>query len=128
MSTKLLILLVILSSLLGYLEWGDNNTMFLFEAEYEVIYKLIFNTKEAIHPFTILPLLGQLVLLINLFLKKPIKWSVYVAIAMLGLLLAFIFFIGILNLNWKLIISTLPFLVLSFLLIKALRKPSNLIP
>ncbi|MBS1765002.1 MAG: hypothetical protein JSS90_08565 [Bacteroidetes bacterium] len=110
MKYKVLNLLLILTSLIGYLQWSGNNSAFLFEAEYEVINKLFSASKSVIHPFTVIPLLGQLLLFITLFQKRPGKILTYTGIACLGLLLGLMFIIGLMEMNLKILISTLPFL------------------
>lgn len=107
---KLPNLLLIIFSLFGYLEWGQGQHSFLFQAEAELFAKLPTNPTEAIHPFTILPLLGQILLLITLFQKTPSKVLTYLGIGGIGLLLGMLLFVGILSGNWKIIGSTLPFL------------------
>lgn len=122
MKNKALNLGLILSSLLGYLEWGQGNKTFLLQAEMEVVSKLFNDFMAAFHPFTILPLLGQLLLLITLFQKQPSKVLTYVGMSCIGLLLAFMFFIGLISLNAKILLSTLPFLALAVLTIRTLRN------
>ena len=121
MKAKFLNLLLIISSLFGYLEWGAGNKTFLFEGEYEVLSKLFTDPKSVVHPFTLLPLLGQILLL-----KNPSKTMTYVGIACLGVLLGLMFFIGIMALNFKILISTLPFLLISFYTIMYWRVTSAL--
>lgn len=113
MRLKLLNLGLILSSLLGYLEWGGGNSMFLLQGEAEVISKLFTEPLSVIHPFTLMPLAGQLSLLFTLFQKNPGRWLTLVGIAFLGLLLVFIFLIGLLGLNPKMAASTVPFVTLA---------------
>jgi len=120
--SKILNALLILSSLLGFLEWGGNNNQFLFEAEAEILSKLINNPSSIIHPFILLPLLSQLFLLSTLFQKEPNKLITLLSIGGLGLLLAFMFIIGLITLNIKILISTLPFLIIAFITIKFHRK------
>ncbi|HMS50819.1 MAG: hypothetical protein IPI59_05300 [Sphingobacteriales bacterium] len=126
MKAKFLNLLLIISSLFGYLEWGAGNKTFLFEGEYEVLSKLFTDPKSVVHPFTLLPLLGQILLLLTLFQKNPSKTMTYVGIACLGVLLGLMFFIGIMALNFKILISTLPFLLISFYTIMYWRVTSAL--
>lgn len=126
MKSKILNILLIIFSLIGYLEWGTDNKSFLFEGEYEVLSNLFTNPEKAIHPFTIIPLLGQILLLITLFLKETNKILTYNGIACLGLLLGFMFFIGITSLNFKILISTLPFLVTAiYTLVATVGRPCN---
>ena len=122
MKSKILNFLLIVTSLLGYLEWGGNNHSFLFQAEGEVLAKVFTDPISAIHPFTILPLVGQLILIITLFQKSPNKILTYIAIGGLGILLAFMLIIGLWGLNYKIIVSTIPFMVVSIFAIRHYRK------
>lgn len=122
MKSKILTLLLIITSLFGYLEWGGNNSSFLFQSEYDVLTKIFTEPKTVVHPFTIIPLVGQILLLIILFQKKQSKMLTYIGIACLGLLLGLMFFIGITSLNFKILTSTLPFLATAIYTIFYLRK------
>ncbi len=122
MNTKALIFLLMLSSLFGYLEWGGDKHSFLFEAECEVFRQVLNDPKHLIHPFVLLPLLGQILLLLSLLQKKPEAILIYTGMTCLALLLGFMFFIGIIGMNFKIFISTLPFTVLVVLTITHLRK------
>lgn len=112
MKTKVLNGLLIVTSLLGYLEWAGDNHLFLLQAEVEIIIKSINAPTSVIHPFVLLPLIGQILLIITLLQKTPHQWLSYIGSACLGILLVFIFLIGIMNLNFKIICSTIPFLVI----------------
>lgn len=125
MKGKILILLLIISSLLGYLEWGKDNSSFLFQGEYELLKNVISNPKSAIHPFTLIPFLGQILLIITLFKKTPNPKLTYLGISFIGLLLLFMFFIGVISFKYKILISTLPFIVLAILTIINERKVQN---
>lgn len=118
MKSKLLNLGLILSSLVGYLEWGGNNSMFLFQGELEVIAKLFTDFGATAHPFTLLPLLGQLLLAFTLLQKSPSRMLTFLGLAGVGLLLAFMFIIGVLGLNFKIALSVVPFLALAFITVK----------
>lgn len=122
---KLLNLGLILASLIGYLEWGSDQHAFLGQTEYQLLFEQD-TLKNFMHPFVILPLLGQLLLFITLFQKTPGKVLTYTGIACLGLLLGFIFIIGIIEQNISVASSTLPFIVLSILTIRAFRKNKTL--
>lgn len=102
-----------MTSLIGYLQWGGGNHAYLFQSEFEIITKLFKDPTSVIHPFIVLPLISQLLLLITLFQKKPNKYLTYLSIAGLGLLLGFMCIIGFISLNAKVILSTLPFIILS---------------
>lgn len=122
MKIKILNSLLIISSLFGYLEWGGNNHQFLFQAEAGIICKFFSEPSSVLHPFVLLPLFGQILLLITLFQKTPNKLLIYMAIGCLGILLAFMFVIGIMSLNFKIILSTAPFLVLAIYTILYYKK------
>lgn len=122
MKMKILNLLLIISSLTGYLEWGGNNKSFLFQGEFEVLKNLFSTPHSTIHPFTIIPMLGQILLLITLFQKRPNTILTYLGIACLSLLIGFMFIIGITSLNYKILISTLPFLLIASYTIFYLKK------
>lgn len=113
MKAKILNLLLIITSLLGYLEWGGNNHIFLFKAEVEILSKLWTDPISVLHPFTILPLIGQILLFITLFQEKPSRILTFVSISGLGLLLLFMLVIGLISANYKIIFSTFPFLYLA---------------
>jgi hypothetical protein len=117
MNIKLLNFLLIVTSLFGFLEWNGNHQMFLFQAESEIIVKLFSNPMTVLHPFTIMPIVGQMLLLITLFQKKTSKTLTFISIGGLGILLGFMFIIGLISFNFKIIFSTIPFLIVAFLTI-----------
>ncbi|WP_353169912.1 hypothetical protein [Flavobacterium sp.] len=115
MKSKILNFLLIIFSLIGYLEWSGNNHTFLFEAEIEILSKLF--VKPVIHPFIILPIISQFLLLVTLFQKSASKKLTYISIFGLGLLVYFLLFVGLISLNYKIVISTIPFVLLTILTI-----------
>ncbi len=112
MKKKLLNLGLILASLIGYTEWGTGNSTFLFTAEADVLIKMFTNASSVIHPFTVIPILGQLILLFTLFQREPGKLPTYIGLSALSLLIVFIFLIGIMSMNFKVLLSTAPFIAL----------------
>jgi hypothetical protein len=125
MKIKYLQLSLILASLLGYLQWGGDNHMFLFQAEWDLLKKAIEEPASVLHPFTVLPFIGQLILLINLFQKQPSKRLTLIGIAFLGMLLGLLFIIGVMTLDFKILFSTLPFLILAALTIREVKKSKS---
>lgn len=119
--TKLFIAGMIVSSLFGYLEWGGGNHMLLAQAESEILSKLFQDPMSVLHPFTVLPMLGQLLLLIALFQQKPSKVLIYTGMGCIGILLLLMFAIGIMGFNIKVLASTLPFLIFGVLCVLGLR-------
>ncbi len=118
MKAKILNLLIVHASLLGYLEWGKNNKIFLLQAEVEIVSKLFNDPTSVIHPFTILPLAGQILLVTTLFQKSPNKILTFIGIGEIGVLLGLMFVIGLISLNFKILLSTIPFLVIGYLTIR----------
>jgi hypothetical protein len=55
MKIKILNVLLFITSLLGYLEWGKENKQFLFQAKIEIVSKLFNDPTSVIHVFTVLP-------------------------------------------------------------------------
>ncbi|MEZ4841033.1 MAG: hypothetical protein R2821_05835 [Flavobacteriaceae bacterium] len=121
MKARLLNIGLLLSSLIGYLEWGGDKKMFLFQIEGEVLSKLFTDPLGILHPLTTLPLLGQLLLIISLFQKKPNKLLTCLGLGCIGILIVLIFFVGLISLNYKTILSAIPFLVIAIWTIKCRR-------
>lgn len=121
MKLKVLNFLLIVTSLFGYLEWGGGQRSFLFQAEYEVLSKLFTDPESAAHPFTLIPLAGQVCLLMTLFQRKPRRLLTYSGIACLGLLLGFMMVIGLLSLHMGILASTIPFGVVAVLAVREQR-------
>jgi hypothetical protein len=102
-------LALLITSLLCYLEWGGGNSGFLFQLEYE-----LFKQDDLAHSFThvmvFAPLAGQLLLLFTVFQKTPGRRLTTIGIGLLSLLVLMIFLVGVLGLNYKIFLSTLPFI------------------
>jgi hypothetical protein len=121
MQKRLLNLSLIVTSLLGYLEWGQGQSVFLLQAEFELLKRALSDPLSAVHPFTLMPLFGQVILFVTLFQRTPGKILTYVGIAGIGFLLAFMCLIGLLGPNLKILASTVPFLTLAVVTIRAHR-------
>jgi hypothetical protein len=113
MKNKVLNFLLIITSLIGYLEWGGNNGSFLFQIEGEIFPKLFTDPRSVLHPFILLPLAGQVLLMVTLFQKTPNKTLTYIGMGGLGILLLFMLVIGLMGFNYRIIASTIPFLVVA---------------
>jgi hypothetical protein len=126
MKLKLYLAALFISSFFVYLSWSKTSSAFLFQMEYEILAKLFSNPLSVLHPFTIIPLIGQILLLISLLQKQPNNLLMKLGISSLLFLIGFIFIVGLLSLQLTIIISTVPFIslaVLSFLEIKRNNKP-----
>lgn len=121
---KKIILGLFVSSLIGYLEWG-NKREFIAEIEFNLLLKITQTVEAFIHPLVLLPLLGQSVLLISFLLPKPKIWLVIIASTGIALLFLMLLLIGLLNSNLNITCCSLPFLVFYGLLISR-RKSLNL--
>lgn len=115
MKLKILNLLLIITSLFGYLEWGQGQHMFLFQMECEIFSKIVSDPHSLLHPLIIMPLVGQVLLLITVFQKNPGRMLTLIGLIGLSLLLYFIFFIGWLEMDFKIILCALPFVLVSIL-------------
>jgi hypothetical protein len=115
---KLLNLALIVTSLFGYLEWAGENAAFLFEMELEILGKLFQDPMSVVHPFVLIPLFGQLLLLITLFQRVPSRWLTVLGLGSLGLLLGLMLFIGLMEAHFKILASTLPFWILAVMAIR----------
>jgi hypothetical protein len=118
MKSKLLNILLILSSSIGYLSWGKNQSSFLFEVEFEIFKKLLTTPKSMLHPLILLPLFGQIILLATLFQVVPSKKLTYVGMIGLAILMSFILLVGILSFQIKIMMSTIPFFILSIITLR----------
>ena len=107
------ILLLFISSLFVYLSWGPCNEAFLGQIEIDVFKKLLSDPVAALHPFTMIPLAGQLLLLLTMFQSEPNKFLIKLGIYSLLLLIGFIFIIGLISMKWKVFLSTIPFIAIA---------------
>lgn len=111
MKAKLLNLGLILSSFLAYFEWGDGYHSFLIEIELEIFSKFIQDPLSVLHPFTVIPFIGQVLLVITLFQKEPNRMLSLAGLVAISMLLLLVAFIGLFGLNIRIFASTLPFLI-----------------
>lgn len=125
MRAKLLHLSLVLTSFLGYLEWGGGQSTFLLEAEIRLFAQGIRDPSSVVHPFIVLPLLGQIALVWTLFQRSPSRWLAYVGIAGIGLLFALLLFIGVIARNIGIFAGTMPFAVMSIVTIRYHRRQAH---
>jgi len=124
---KLLIILLLLAVLIVYLQWGKDQSAFVYEMEYQILAGKTETKDVFMHPMVALPFLGQLLLLFSLFQKTPNRKLLIAAIVFMGILVAIVLLAGVLSKNLHIIGSTIPFIILSWMLLKTNRKkaPSN---
>lgn len=118
---RLINLGLLISSLFVYLEW-PNQSAFLLQIEYGLFFNSNSTVESFAHPLILLPLLGQLLLLVALF-KKPQNFRLtFIGMGLLNLLILFILFVGLVAWNLKIIFSAVPFVLISILAIVYYRK------
>jgi hypothetical protein len=106
-------LLLLILSLFGFLEWGKNQHSFLFQVEADILSKIFQRPKDFIHPFILLPLIGQFSLIISLFWKRQKQILEVIGILSLSVIMLMILLIGVITLNVKMLLSSLPFVILA---------------
>ncbi|NBU51839.1 MAG: hypothetical protein EBS24_04330 [Chitinophagia bacterium] len=119
MKNSQLKVLLLISTFIGYLEWGTDQSSFIVQSEWEVLKKLPEDPLSLLHPFILLPVAGQLLLLFDIIKKNKGKKLSVIAIVLMSLLYLMILFIGLLDMNFKKILSALPFFILSFVIIRS---------
>jgi hypothetical protein len=110
---RILIVLLLLSFQCCYLRWAGGHAAFIFQMEYELLFSNKVSASSFLHPAILLPLSGQVLLLISLFQHPPRRWFVIAGIALTVLLVLLILLAGLLSKDMVMILCCLPFIVLS---------------
>lgn len=97
--------------------------MFVFQLEWEVLFGDHNKADSFMHPAILLPFAGELFFIYALFQNK--RWPTVTGIILCGLLVLMFLLIGILGMNWKMIISVTPFISLSVLYFVKERHTKN---
>lgn len=108
---KLINIALLLTSLIGYLEWGKGQHAFLFQVELDLLLKARGSTETFMHPLVFAPLIGQVIILFTLFQKEPGRKLTLFGLACLSTIMLMIFFIGLISLNVRIAGSATPFVV-----------------
>lgn len=111
MKGRLLTLLLLISSLIVYLIWGNDNCNYLWEMEITLFKKAIQAVKHLTHPLVLLPLFGQLLLIVSIFKKRAKRIIRFIGMFHLSVLILLIFSIGLFSGNAKISLLSLPFVV-----------------
>src|SRR5690349_982310 len=117
MTPRLINVAILATSLICYLEWGGGNSGFLFQMEFELFRKDDL-ANSFTHVMVLAPMAGQLILLFTVLQKNPGRRLTAVGIGLLSVLVLMIFLVGILSLNYKIFLSTLPFILCAILFIR----------
>ena len=117
---RVLLPALVLTFLCGYMEWGQGQSAFLAQTEYELFFRRDHSTESMSHPFVLLPFAGQMMLLVNTFLARPRRRLATAGIVLMGILALMILLVGTLSRNPRTVLSVMPFLALAIL---HFRKP-----
>lgn len=115
---KLLNFLLLLSFQLGYLQWGKDRHAFIFEGTAEIFLKSVKTPQNFLHPAILIPLIGEILILITLFLKKNNRVLTLTGLSCMGLLMLLLLLIGLLDMNIKITLSTIPFFLTAFFVLR----------
>jgi cobalamin biosynthesis protein CobD/CbiB len=105
-----------------YLEWPPNNSLFIFQGELEIASKTNKLINNLSHPVILAGLVAQIILLLGVFYPKLNKKVNLIGVVLLFLLVFLFFIVGVFAKNYKIICSTLPYLVLFVIYIFYFRK------
>ncbi|MBK7096388.1 MAG: hypothetical protein IPH57_15550 [Saprospiraceae bacterium] len=114
---KILNSLLILTSLIGYLEW-PNNHGFLFQLQYELLFGSARDIKNFLHPAIFFPMTGELILIYTLFQKIPGRILTFIGMACIAVLMIILLIVGVAASNLKIAGSSIPFFVTAFFILK----------
>jgi len=126
MRLKLINIGLLIGFLIGYLEWGQGNTAFIFEVEYDLLFRKANILESITHPVIIFGLTGQIFLLISVFRRN--RWINLIGLLMLGAVMLLILLGGLLTLSIPTILSAIPFLfcaVMYFITLRRMKKVPN---
>jgi hypothetical protein len=118
---KILNIILLATSLIGYIEWPVDHHIFTFQLEADLLWKQEHRA-AFFHPLILIPFIGQILLVFTLFQKKPSSLLTYIAIACLSSIMLLLLLIGMLKLNFQMIICAMPFVAVSIFSIVYLRK------
>jgi hypothetical protein len=121
MRAKLLNISLLLSSLLGYLEWGVDQHAFLWQIELDLMDSVLRNPIELLHPMTLIPFTGQLLLLGTLFQHRPGRYLTFIGMGAIGVLLWLIAGVGLMQLNFRMVLSTIPYIIVCMITLRFYR-------
>lgn len=111
-----------LSFFFCYLEWGEEQSAFVFEVAYQILFRQGNKANTFAHPLVLAPFVGQLFILVALILKRPDRRLVWAGIILMGLLVLFVTLAGLLSNNAKIVLSTLPFILSAVWCIRVFRR------
>jgi hypothetical protein len=99
-----------------YMEWGGDQSAFVFEAQYQIVTGPTGGIDTFTHPIVIGALTGQLLLLVYAFRSTPRPLVAWVGVAILSPVVLLILIGNVLSNNLKPVASVLPFVALTIVL------------
>lgn len=111
---KLINLALLIAFQFCYLQWPPNNSMFIFEGEYEIFSKTNHLIDNVTHPIILSGIIAQVFLLLGAIFTNFNRKLNTLGVVLLSALVLLFFVVGILSMNFKIIIATLPYLGLTF--------------
>ena len=112
-------ILLLVSFLFGYLEWGNNQHLFIFQAITELYEKGKVHPLSVLHPFILLPFIGMLLFLYTVFQKTPSRIISIIGAICMSTIMLMILLIAVLGPNFKMLGSVIPFFLIVFFVFKS---------
>ena len=109
---KLFNISLLLAFLLCYTEWGKGQSMFIGGAVVELLFRKP-RLENILHPVILCGLTGLLLFLFCAFSNRSVKWINHLAVIACGLVVLLFLVVGLADKNWKIILSTLPYLAIA---------------
>ena len=125
---RLINLSLLISFLLCYLEWGKTNHGFVFQLEYDMFSQGKGVISSFGHPLDLVPFCGQLLILYAVFQKAPNRRLTLIGLVLLSVLVLLILMVGLLSLNPRIAVSTVPFILISLFLLLYYRNSKSAKP
>ena len=115
MNNRLINFGLVIAFFLCYMEWGGGNSSFIFQAEHQILTQSEGWRSNFTHPIILAGLIGQLLLLYCAIRGNASKKLNWLGILILAPVVLIIFLAGALSMNWKMLLSVLPFIGLVIL-------------
>lgn len=112
-------ILLLISFLFGYLEWGKDQHLFIIQAIVEIYQKGKVNPLSLLHPFILLPFIGMLLYIYAAFQKNTNKIISIIGAICMSSIMIMILIIGLMVPNYKMLFSATPFFICSYFVFKS---------
>lgn len=114
---KLLNIALFISFLFVYLDWGHDGAEFIWQLESSIFTGPGHNTALFVNPFFILAFIGQVLLIISTIKSQFSRRVTTYGVVFLSGIVIPVLIMGLLLFKVKIILSTLPFLILATIFI-----------